>query len=257
LEKDPGGPLKGENPGVWHNSGFQDDAAGRTTPYVLAVRTLLKGLNIRGAYLCKKESVIIIDDILVSDEIVEKQFVCDLAKCKGGCCEDGDAGAPLEKEELDIILQVYEKIKPYLTPAAIKQIERQGKYHYDREFGWVTPTLSSDREICVYGRRDEKGVIQCAFEQAYYAGIIEWKKPVSCHLFPIIAHKPKKDQYQRLNYEAREKLCDPACGLGAKLQVPTYEFLKESLIRKFGEEFYTTLDKIAKEYYAEKQESLK
>lgn len=207
-----------------------------------------------GAYLCKKETVIIIDDILVGDEIVEKQFVCDLTKCKGGCCEEGDAGAPLEKEELDIILEVYEKIKPFLTEASVREIDKNGKYHYDREFGWVTPTLSSDREICVYGKRDEKGIIQCAFEQAYNQGMIGWKKPISCHLFPIIVNKTKNEQYPRLNYEAREGLCDPACGLGKKLKVPTYEFLKEPIIRKFGKDFYNALDTIAREYYENKQQ---
>jgi hypothetical protein len=202
--------------------------------------------------------VIIIDDILVGDEIVEKQFVCDLSKCKGGCCEQGDAGAPLEKEELDLVLENYDKIKPYLTATAIKEIDKNGKYHYDREFGWVTPTLSSDHEICVYGKRDAKGVIQCGFEQAYNAGIIKWKKPISCHLFPIISHKAKKnEQYQRLNYEAREKLCDPACAFGEKLQVPTYEFLKEPLIRKFGKDFYEALDKIAKDHFAMKKPATK
>jgi len=190
--------------------------------------------------------VIIIDNILVSDDVVEKQFVCDLTKCKGGCCEEGDAGAPLEDDELEIILENYEKIKPFLTDAAIKQIERRGKYLFNREFGWVTPTLGSDKEICVYGKRDENGVIMCAFEQAYYAGIIKWKKPVSCHLFPIIVNRSKKGGSQRVNYEPREKLCNPACGLGKKLKIKTYEFLKEALVRKFGNEFYDALDKAAK-----------
>jgi hypothetical protein len=190
--------------------------------------------------------VIIIDNILVSDDVVEKQFVCDLTKCKGGCCEEGDAGAPLEDDELEIILENYEKIKPFLSEAAIKQIEKKGKYLFNREFGWVTPTLGSDKEICVYGKRDENGVIMCAFEQAYYAGIIKWKKPVSCHLFPIIVNRSRKDQYPRVNYEPREKLCNPACGLGKKLKIRTYEFLKEALVRKFGNEFYDALDKAAK-----------
>lgn len=190
--------------------------------------------------------MIVIDNILVSDDVVEKQFVCDLNKCKGGCCEEGDAGAPLDDEELDIILALYEKVKPYLTPAAVAEIERKGKYVYHKEFGWVTPTLGGDNEICVYGIRDEKGIIKCAFEQAFYDGVTKWKKPISCHLFPVIAQKGKHGDYDRVNYEPREKLCNPACGLGKKLQVPVYEFLKEPLIRKYGEEFYTILDKIAK-----------
>ena len=197
--------------------------------------------------------MIVIDNILVSDDVVEKQFVCDLNKCKGGCCEEGDAGAPLDDEELDIILEMYEKVKPYLSEAAISEIERKGKYTFHREFGWVTPTLGNDKEICVYGKRDEKGIIKCAFEQAYYDGVIPWKKPVSCHLFPIIAHKGKTGEYNRVNYEPREKLCNPACALGKKLEVPTYEFLKEPLIRKFGQDFYDALDKVAKKYYDVKE----
>jgi hypothetical protein len=199
--------------------------------------------------------VIVIDNILVSDDVVEKQFVCDLAKCKGGCCEDGDAGAPLDDDELQTVLDSYEKILPYLTPAAIKGIEKKGKYVYDKEFGWVTPTLASDNEICVYGIRDEKGIIKCAFEQAYYDGVIPWKKPISCHLYPVIAIKGKHGEHDRVNYEPREKLCRPACGLGQKLKVQAYEFLKEPLIRKYGEQFYEALDTIAKKTWKENETS--
>jgi hypothetical protein len=192
--------------------------------------------------------VIVIDNVLISDDVVEKQFVCDLSRCKGGCCEEGDAGAPLEDAELDLIIEYYEKVKPWLTPAAIAEIERKGKFQYDREFGWVTPTLPSDNEICVYGRREANGMIKCAFEQAYYAGIIPWKKPISCHLYPIISTKGKHGDYERVNYEPREKLCSPACSLGKKLKVPTYQFLKEALIRKYGEEFYAALEQVAKDH---------
>jgi hypothetical protein len=201
--------------------------------------------------------LIVIENILVSDDVIDKQFVCDLTKCKGGCCEDGDAGAPLEDDELDLVNSLYEKIKPYLTQASIAEIEKKGKYVYNKEFGWVTPTLGSDKEICVYGSRDERGLIKCAFEQAYYDGKIPWKKPISCHLFPIITHKGRNGNFQRVNYEPREKLCNPACALGKKLEVPTYEFLKEPLIRKFGESFYDTLDKAAKFRDRKKKNSTK
>lgn len=198
-------------------------------------------------YFCTNRlKLIVIDNILISDDVVEKQFVCDLNKCKGGCCEEGDAGAPLDDNELDIVLEMYEKIKPYLSEASIMEVEKKGKYVYNKEFGWVTPTLGNDNEICVYGNRDEKGIIKCAFEQAYYDGVIPWKKPISCHLFPIIAKKGKHGDYEKVNYEPREKLCNPACSLGKKLEVLTYEFLKEPLTRKYGEEFYKTLDKVAK-----------
>lgn len=198
--------------------------------------------------------MIAVDNVLISDEIAEARFVCDLVKCKGGCCEEGDAGAPLEDEELELIVELFEKVKPYLTEASIAEIERKGKYVYHREFGWVTPTLGDDREICVYGNRDEKGIIKCAWEQAYNDGVIPWKKPISCHFFPIIQKSgKKKGDFDRLNYEPRERLCSPACALGKKLQVPVYQFLKEPIIRKYGEAFYEALDKAAKMYMEGKQ----
>jgi hypothetical protein len=199
-----------------------------------------------GLPLQKWKSVIVIDNILVSEEVVDKQFVCDLGKCKGGCCEDGAAGAPLDREEMIIINEVFEKIKPYLTKDSIAEIEKKGRYVYDTEFEWVTPTLDSDNEICVYGNRGENGIINCAFEQAYFDKVIEWKKPISCHLYPIIAKKGKHGDYERVNYEPREQLCSPACALGEKMKVPVYQFLKEPIIRKYGNDFYEALDTIAK-----------
>lgn len=186
---------------------------------------------------------------MLSDQIVEEQFVCDLSRCKGGCCEDGDAGAPITKEEMKIIDSVYEIVKPYLTKDGINEIEKNGFYHYDREFGWVTPTIES--KMCAYGYRDEKGIIKCAFEQAYYDGKIEWKKPISCHLFPIRITQGKENEL--VNYEPRETLCSPACALGKKLKVPVYQFLKEPLIRKYGEDFYEVLDQIAQQYHLNKE----
>ena len=97
----------------------------------------------------------------------------------------------------------------------------------------------------MYGKRDVTGIIKCAFEQAYYDGAIPWKKPISCHLFPVIISRGKKGAHDRVNYEPREKLCNPACKLGKKLEVPVYEFLKEPLVRKYGEVFYSALEKAA------------
>lgn len=198
--------------------------------------------------------LVAVDNVLISDEILQAQFVCDLNKCKGGCCEEGDAGAPLEKEELDIMVDVFEKVKPYLTKESIAEIERKGKYVYHREFGWVTPTLGNDNEICVYGIRDGKGIIKCAFEQAYNDGIIGWKKPISCHFFPIIQKSGRNGDFDRMNYEPREVLCKPACSLGKKLKVPVYQFLKEPITRKYGETFYEALDKVAQDYFEAKKD---
>lgn len=185
--------------------------------------------------------MIAIENVLISDEVVESQFVCDLSKCKGGCCEDGDAGAPLTKQELEEVNNAYEAAKPYMTPSGIAVTEKKGRYEYDREFGWVTPTIEG--MMCAYGFRDKNGVILCAFEQAYNEGKTQWQKPISCHLYPIKIKKTKA--YELLNYEPRETLCSPACALGKKLKVPTYVFLKNALVRKFGEAFYALLEQAA------------
>ncbi len=188
--------------------------------------------------------MIIIDHVLVSDQVVEEQFVCDLTKCKGGCCEDGDAGAPLENIEKEYVKDFFGIVKPYMTKEGIKEIKQVGPYLYDREFGWVTPTI--DGKICAYGYKDKEGIIKCAFEQAYNDGKIPWKKPISCHLFPIKLSKSKSDPgIEYMNYEPREDLCKAACSLGKKLKVPAYVFLKDSIIRKYGETFYETLDATA------------
>ncbi len=184
---------------------------------------------------------------------MEAQFVCDLHKCKGGCCEDGDAGAPLEKAEMKIIEKNFKAIEPYLTREGKEEIRRSGKFLYDAEFGWVTPTLNG--AICAYGFRDEKGIIKCGIEAAYNEGKLDWKKPISCHLFPIRIKKSK--QYTMVNYEPREGLCDPACGLGKKVKMPVYEFLKQALERKFGEAFYETLHQAAVEYFQNKSKKKK
>jgi hypothetical protein len=194
--------------------------------------------------------VIAIDNKLISDDIVSEQFVCDLNRCKGGCCEDGDAGAPLEKKEMQIIDQLFETIKPMLTSEGLEAIESRGTYLYDKEFGWVTPTVGG--KICAYGFRDKHGIIKCAFEKAFYEGKTNWKKPISCHLFPIKIKKSKRTNQEFVNYEPREGLCNPACAMGKKLKVPVFVFLKEALIRKYGEEFFAALEASAK--YVESME---
>ena len=185
-----------------------------------------------------------IGNILISDEIVEEQFVCDLLKCKGGCCVDGDAGAPLENNELKELEAVFDHVAPYLTREGRLKIQQEGKYVYDREFGWVTPTLASG--MCAYGAIDKRGIVKCGIEQAFNDGKIGWKKPISCHLFPIRIKKTVRSEL--VNYEPREDLCSAACTLGEKLKVPVYQFLKEPLIRKYGKEFFEALAATAHHY---------
>ncbi|MEN9569410.1 MAG: hypothetical protein RL172_641 [Bacteroidota bacterium] len=187
--------------------------------------------------------MIAIDNILVSDELIDEQFVCDLTKCKGGCCVDGDAGAPLTLDELDNINEVYDAVLPYLPAESRAELAKQGRYVYDKEFGWVTPTIKG--KICVYGITDANGVVKCGIEQAYNDGKVQWKKPISCHLFPIRISKSKNGLTEFVNYEPRQDLCKAACKLGTKLKVPVYVFLKDAIIRKYGNSFYEALQATA------------
>ncbi len=192
--------------------------------------------------------MIAIDNVLLSDQVVEEQFVCDLNSCKGGCCVDGDCGAPLTQEETVIIASVYPRIKSYLKPEYIAEIEKQGTHTMDDEFGYVTPAVNGG--ICVYAYTDELGIVKCTFEKAWKEGKIAFRKPISCHLYPI--RVKQMDGYEAVNYEPRKTLCKPACKLGKQLKVPVYQFLKESIARKYGEEFYDTLDAVAQKMNADK-----
>jgi hypothetical protein len=186
------------------------------------------------------DKMIIIDNVYIDNDIIKEQFVCALDKCKGGCCVDGDAGAPLLREELEKIEEVFPQVKKYLTPEALAEIEKTGLYREDEDFDMVTPDINGG--VCVYGYTDEQGVVKCAIEKAYNNGEVNWKKPISCHLFPIRVHQ--KGIFEVLKYEPREDLCAPACANGVSLGVPVYQFLKEPLIRKYGEDFYATLEQI-------------
>ena len=186
---------------------------------------------------------------IVSEEILEKEFVCNLSACKGACCVDGDAGAPLDEEETKILAEIFPKVKPFLRPEGIKAIEEQGT-HVVSDFGELeTPLI--DGKDCAYVIFDGKTAL-CGIEQAYNQGIVDWKKPVSCHLYPIRV----KDfsEFAAVNYD-RWDICDPACSLGAELEVPVYKFVKEALVRRFGEDWYAELEKVAEEL--KKQNSLK
>jgi hypothetical protein len=186
--------------------------------------------------------MIIIDNVIISEELISEKFVCALDKCKGGCCVDGDAGAPLNEEELSELEDVFPIVKKYLSKEAIAEIEKVGIYTHDDEFHWVTPVI--DGGICVYGYKDEKGIVKCSIEKAYLNKEVEWQKPISCHLFPI--RMGTRGVFDVMNYEPREELCAPACANGSALNVPVYQFLKGPIERKFGAPFYEALDHIAK-----------
>lgn len=183
--------------------------------------------------------MLMIGDVLVSDDVIEQQFICNLDACKGACCWEGDIGAPLEEKECEILDDIYDEIKPYLLPEGIEVIEKEGKHTYDKKNGHATPLI--DKGACVYMIYDNDGVAKCGIEQAYREGVIDFKKPISCHLYPIRVLKSEHTDMEALNYDKWE-ICSAACELGALHQVAVYEFVKEAIIRKYGEEFYEELD---------------
>ena len=177
---------------------------------------------------------------VVSEEILENHFVCDLNACKGACCVDGSAGAPLEEKETGILQDLFPEIKPFLRAEGIKAIEEQGSYIKGKDGEWETPLV--DDQECAYVVFSDSGTAFCGIENAYKAGAVKWKKPISCHLYPVRIRE--YTQLTAVNYHQWE-ICDPACGLGAQLKIPIYKFVKEALIRKFGEAWYKELEKTA------------
>ena len=180
--------------------------------------------------------MILIDNTCISDDIEDQLFVCNLDKCKGACCVEGDSGAPLEEDELAILDEIYPLVEPYLSEEGKKVIAEEGTYTKDFEGDYVTPVI--DGRECVYAIYDKKGILKCGIEEAYNDGKIGFKKPISCHLYPI--RVTKYDQYHALNYD-RWEICSPACSFGQELKVPVYKFLKEPLIRAYGSNWYGQL----------------
>lgn len=188
--------------------------------------------------------MIIIGETLVSEEIFEEYFVCDLNACKGACCIEGDSGAPLDPEELDELDRVFDEVKPHLRPEGIEALETKGLYEVDDDGDFVT-TLVGDHGACAYVTYNDQGIAMCGLEKAFLEGKTSWKKPISCHLYPI--RLSKLSEYVAVNYH-RWGLCEPACACGAKLKVPVYRFLREPLIRRFGESWYEELLVVAEFY---------
>lgn len=193
--------------------------------------------------------MIVHEHTLISEDIFDKNFICDLQKCKGACCIEGDFGAPLTMEEIAILENELEAIKPYLTPQGLAQIEKQGVWEKDKDEDTVTTCLPTGE--CNFAIRDKNGILGCGIELAWKEGKIAFRKPISCHLYPI--RISTVGEYDALNYN-RWDICKPACALGDKHILPVYQFLKDALVRSYGEAWYQELEAIAKAYYQSKEE---
>lgn len=181
--------------------------------------------------------MIINGNTLILDAVIAEEFVCNLSKCKGACCVQGDSGAPLEEDELPVLESVYKEVEPYLSDKGRATIEQSGVYVVDEEGDLTTPCVDGNKE-CAYVVF-ENGITQCAIEKAYNDGKISFKKPISCHLYPI--RITRDSNFETLNYD-RWDICSAACALGKQLHIPVYKFLKEPLIRKYGEAWYQALE---------------
>ena len=179
--------------------------------------------------------MIFVKNTLISKEILEKKFVCDLKACKGACCVEGESGAPLEKKEILDIKNSFGKIKKRLSKQSLEQIKKEGMY-VELQNGELETPLNNGKE-CIYSIK-KNGLTKCVFEESYNKGEINFKKPISCHLYPIRIEK--QNIFDKLNYE-HWSICNHACSLGEKLKVPVYIFLKEALIRKYGKDWYQDL----------------
>ena len=186
---------------------------------------------------------------LISEDLLEEFFVCHIEKCKGACCVEGDLGAPLEAEELRILEEVYEKVRPFLSEEGKQAIDEQGLYVRDFEGDYSTPTVGG-RE-CAYAIYDDRGNLKCGIEKAWEAGKTNFRKPVSCHLYPV---RIRNNQFNTaVNYDSWH-ICNPACILGRELHMPVYRFLRDALIRKFGEAWYEELDRVAHERVKDRED---
>lgn len=183
-----------------------------------------------------------IGDVLISDEVLTERFICDLQDCKGACCIEGDAGAPLELDEVLELEEVLPVIWDGLDLQARKVINKQGVAYTDPEGQLVTSIVNG--KDCVFTCYDEKGCCFCAIEKAFREGKTKFRKPISCYLYPI--RVKQVGDMEALNYN-RWNICKAAVLLGQKENVRVYEFLKEPLIRKFGEAWYQELTEAVEE----------
>jgi len=187
--------------------------------------------------------VLQIEDTIISRDVFEQKFKCDLEKCKGNCCVYGDSGAPLEEEEVQILDKIHPIIKPYLRTEGMLAIQEIGTSMVDKDGDMVTPLIH--QKECAYTQLKD-GIYLCAIEAAYFDKKIRFRKPISCHLFPVRT-KSYKD-FTSVNYE-KWNICRDARVLGEKNELSVFNFLKDSLVRKFGVPWFRKLNIAAKELH--------
>lgn len=184
--------------------------------------------------------MILLEQTLISEDVFEKEFVCNLNACKGACCIEGDSGAPLADYEIELLQKNLDFILPYLDKDSLANIAQKSFVEQDKDGDWVTTCLPNGK--CVFGVFDANGILSCGIEQSWKDGKSDFQKPISCHLYPI--RLKKVGEYTALNYH-QWSICSDACQLGKQLKVPVFVFLKDALIRKFGIDWYNEVLEIS------------
>ena len=185
--------------------------------------------------------MISIDNTIISDNLISEDFVCNISKCKGQCCVTGEAGAPLEKNEIKFLKKNFLKIRPFLNQKGIKAIEKQGVYVKGNNDDFETPLVNGKE--CAYTVFSKDGIASCGIEKAFKKGVINFQKPISCHLYPVRINV--YEDIIAVNYHSWS-ICSEACRLGKSLKIPVYKFVKKALIRKFGINWFNSLERISK-----------
>jgi hypothetical protein len=192
--------------------------------------------------------MILLEDKIISEEIFSTDFICHLEKCKGACCIEGDSGAPLDSDEVLKIQEMLEQILPYMEPLQKELLQKTGFHENDEDGDIVTTCLPSGE--CVFTKRNEQGILECGIENAFLSGKSNFRKPISCHLYPI--RLSKVGNYTAINYHKWD-ICNAACQLGQENQMPLFRFLKDALIRAFGSDFYQSLEEVYEEWHSARE----
>jgi hypothetical protein len=192
--------------------------------------------------------MILVGDKLLSEDIFDKQFACDLNACKGACCVEGDGGAPISEKECAILDEIFDDVKPYLSDEGLAVIEKTGLFTVGDDGGIETPLI--DGQACAYSIKAPNGTLLCGIEKAHRDGKTSWKKPISCHLYPIIT-KELAD-FTALNYH-QWNICEGARVCGAAVEISVLEFCKEALVKRFGLEWYEEATKTYEVWQQKKQ----
>lgn len=190
--------------------------------------------------------MLIVDDCIISDHLADLCFACDLVQCKGACCVEGDCGAPLEKEEIPVLERIYPDVKPYMSDEGIDVVEREGVSGLDVDKLPCTPLV--DNRDCAYAVHED-GMTLCAIEKAWRDGKCDFRKPISCHLYPVRVEN--FGEFKAVNYHEWD-ICRCALVKGRSEGKPLYQYLKDPLVRRFGQEWYDELVRQCEEFFAAK-----